>query len=352
MSSINYSCVAANARLVDVNTVDSTFDNQPLLTHVSPEQNPAPAIFLMGPTAAGKTALAKALVERLPCDIISVDSALIYRGMDIGTAKPDAAFLRQAPHRLIDICDPAESYSAAQFRHDALAEMAEISGRGRIPLLVGGTMMYYKFLRDGAAQLPQANSEIRQQLLDQAGQLGWPEMHRKLTKIDPVAAARLEPMDSQRIQRALEVFHISGKTLTQHWQEQEQQSLPFHVINLAVCPNDRKVLHQRIAERFDVMMQQGFMAEVEQLFNRGDLTLDMPSVRAVGYRQAWDFFLGGSDLANVRERGIIATRQLAKRQITWLRSWPNLHWLEALDPALVENTLKILESDAIFRPLL
>lgn len=356
MSSINYFCADVNILMTDVNVSDIAFDNS-LDKSVEPKPTdgePAlpPAIFLMGPTAAGKTALAKALVERLPCDIISVDSALIYRGMDIGTAKPDADFLRQAPHRLIDICDPAESYSAAQFRQDALQEMEEISRRGRIPLLVGGTMMYYKFLRDGAAQLPQADAQIRQQLLDQAELLGWPGMHQELAKIDPVAAERLQPMDSQRIQRALEVYRISGKTLTQHWQEQQQQALPFHVLNFAVCPTERAVLHQRIAERFDLMLQQGFMAEVEALFNRGDLTLEMPSVRAVGYRQAWDYFLGLSDLANVRERGIIATRQLAKRQITWLRSWPNLHWLEALDPDLVENTLKILESDTIFRKML
>jgi tRNA dimethylallyltransferase len=309
-----------------------------------------PAIFLMGPTAAGKTALAIALAEHYSCEIISVDSALVYRGMDIGTAKPDAETLKRAPHRLIDMLDPAEPYSAARFRDDALAEMADITRRGKVPLLVGGTMMYFKFLRDGAADLPQADESVRQRLLAQAEDIGWPAMHARLAKVDPEAARRLEPMDSQRIQRALEVYEVSGKTLTQHWQEQNHQPLPYHVVNLAVCPPERKQLHQRIAERFKLMLAEGFLEEVRQLHQRGDLDVSMPSVRAVGYRQAWDYLEGQCDYDDMVERGIIATRQLAKRQITWLRSWPDLHWLDTNDPNLVDSALKILHANAIFSP--
>lgn len=309
-----------------------------------------PAIFLMGPTASGKTALALDLVEQLPCEIISVDSALVYRGMDIGTAKPDSIMLEKAPHHLIDICDPAEPYSAAQFREDALRHMREITAKGKIPLLVGGTMLYFKFLKDGAANLPQANDEIRERLLQEAQQIGWPAMHEKLATIDPVSADRLKPMDSQRIQRALEVYELSGKTLTEHWAEQNTHPLEYNVVSLAICPQDRSVLHGRIAQRFDQMLEQGFMEEVAALFKRGDLHVDLPAIRAVGYRQAWDHFTSGHSLETVRERGIIATRQLAKRQITWLRSWPNLHWLDTFDSKLVQNTLKILDTNAIFTP--
>lgn len=309
-----------------------------------------PAIFLMGPTAAGKTALAMTLAEQHHCEIISVDSALVYRDMNIGTAKPDADMLARAPHRLIDMLDPSEPYSAARFREDALAEMAEITAAGKVPLLVGGTMMYFKFLRDGAADLPQADDEVRAALLEQAQQQGWPAMHQRLAEIDPESARRLKPMDSQRIQRALEVYQVSGKTLTQHWQEQQSEPLPYHVVNLAVCPQQRKQLHQRIAARFRMMLNEGFIDEVQQLYQRGDLDTSMPSVRAVGYRQAWDYLAGECDYDEMVERGIIATRQLAKRQITWLRSWPDLHWLDTDDPNLVNSALKILEANAIFSP--
>lgn len=307
-----------------------------------------PAIFLMGPTASGKTALALELVARFPCEIISVDSALVYRGMDIGTAKPDAKMLAQAPHRLIDLVDPAEPYSAATFRDDALREMADITASGRVPLLVGGTMMYFKFLRDGAADLPRADESVRERLLDQANQHGWPWMHQRLVEIDPVAAARLKPMDSQRIQRALEVFEVSGKTLTQHWDEQQQQPLPYRVVNFAVCPSDRAVLHERIALRFRQMLAAGFLDEVKRLHERNDLNTALPSIRAVGYRQAWAYLEGETDYDTMVERGIIATRQLAKRQITWLRSWDDLHWLESGSPNLLDNALKILQANAIF----
>ncbi|RLT92306.1 MAG: tRNA (adenosine(37)-N6)-dimethylallyltransferase MiaA [Ketobacter sp.] len=319
-----------------------------------PEEKPW-CIFLMGPTASGKTALAVELVQRYPMDIISVDSALIYKGMDIGSAKPDPETLRRAPHRLIDFLDPAESYSAADFRTDALREMAEISARGRIPLLVGGTMLYFKVLLEGIAELPPADTAVRQQLLAQAAQQGWPALHAELARVDPAAAARLNPNDAQRLQRALEVFRSTGVPLSE-WHRRQQAgggggwggmaaAFPYRPINLAVCPADRKVLHQRIAERFHQMLNEGFYDEVKSLYERGDLSPDMPSMRAVGYRQAWDCLDGKLSYAEMVERGIIATRQLAKRQITWLRSWKDLHWLDSLDPNLLEKVLKILPAD-------
>jgi tRNA dimethylallyltransferase len=268
--------------------------------------------------------------------------------MDIGTAKPDSVMQAEAPHRLIDLIDPAESYSAADFREDALREMAEITASGKVPLLVGGTMMYFKFLRDGSADLPKSDETIRQQLLDEGRELGWPAMHQRLAEVDPESARRLKPMDSQRIQRALEVYLISGKTLTQHWAEQHTEPLPYHVVNLAVCPAERSRLHERIAQRFRIMLSDGFMEEVKALRARGDLHIDLPSVRCVGYRQAWEHLDGQYGYDEMVERGIIATRQLAKRQITWLRSWPDLHWLDTDDPDIVRNTLKILSANAIF----
>lgn len=318
------------------------------------------AIFLMGPTAAGKTALAMALVELLPVDIISVDSALIYRGMDIGTAKPDAEMLKQAPHRLIDIRDPAEAYSAAEFREDALQEMEAITAAGKIPLLVGGTMLYFKVLKEGMADLPPADETVRAQLMLEAQVKGWQALHDELASIDPVSAARIHPNDPQRLQRALEVYRITGRTLTD-WQSKKKQpgtagawggdgsSFPYRVINLAVCPHDRALLHQRIAERFHLMLEQGFLEEVKALYERGDLNTSMPSIRAVGYRQAWDCLDGNLSYDEMVERGIVATRQLAKRQITWLRSWNDLHWLDPQDSKLVEKVLKILAVNPILR---
>lgn len=314
------------------------------------------AIFLMGPTASGKTALAVELVQRFPMEIISVDSALIYKGMDIGTAKPDAELLAKAPHRLIDFLDPAQRYSAADFRADALRAMAEITAAGRIPLLVGGTMLYFKVLREGIADLPPADEDIRSQLLEEAAASGWPALHQALAEVDPVAAARIHPNDPQRLQRALEVYRQTGRTLTE-WQVRQKEgsaddswggnadNFPYRVVNIAVCPQDRAVLHERIAQRFQDMLKQGFYEEVRALHQRGDLNPALPSIRAVGYRQVWDCLEGKTSYAEMEQRGIIATRQLAKRQITWLRSWKDLHWVASDEPNLLENVLKILPAD-------
>lgn len=302
-----------------------------------------PAIFLMGPTASGKTDLAMALCDRLPCDIISVDSAMIYREMNIGTATPDAEFLSRYPHRLVNILDPAESYSAADFRTDALREMAEITAAGRIPLLVGGTMLYYQALLKGLATLPQADQSIRERLVKEAEQSGWETLHRRLQQVDPVAAQRIHPNDPQRMQRALEVYELTGRSMTELWQEQESQRLPYHVTQLCVMPGERKTLHERIEQRFHIMLEQGFEAEVRALWERGDLNLQMPSVRCVGYRQMWEYFEGVWDYPTMIEKGVIATRQLAKRQVTWLRSWDNLHHFESADPNLTNNALKLLD---------
>lgn len=301
-----------------------------------------PVVFLMGPTASGKTALAMQLYDELPCEIVSVDSAMIYKGMDIGTAKPDAETLRQYPHRLIDLCDPSEAYSAAEFRRDALNEISEIRNSGKIPLLTGGTMMYFNALKNGLAQLPEADPEVRQRLLDEANAMGWPYMHAKLAKVDPESAQRLNPNDSQRLQRALEVYEVSGRTMTDLWAEQEQYKPEFPIISMAVMPNDRAELHQRIEQRFDIMLEQGFVDEVRSLWDRGDLNLQMPSVRCVGYRQVWEYFSDTWDYETMRFKGIVATRQLAKRQVTWLRSWEKLAWMDTHDPKLLSNALKLV----------
>ncbi|MBA5683735.1 tRNA (adenosine(37)-N6)-dimethylallyltransferase MiaA [Photobacterium damselae subsp. damselae] len=288
------------------------------------------AIFLMGPTASGKTDLAIRLRQELPVELISVDSALIYKGMDIGTAKPDAHELALAPHRLIDIRDPAQSYSAADFRADALKEMADIVAAGRIPLLVGGTMLYYKALLEGLSPLPAADPEIRAGIEQEAKEKGWQALHEELVRIDPVSGARIHPNDPQRLSRALEVFRISGKTLTELTKTQGD-ALPYKVHQFAIAPKDRTVLHQRIELRFEKMMAAGFEQEVKTLYERGDLHPDLPSIRCVGYRQMWDYLDGHCDQDEAVFRGICATRQLAKRQITWLRSWKDLTWLDSGD---------------------
>ncbi|KEQ18238.1 tRNA delta(2)-isopentenylpyrophosphate transferase [Endozoicomonas numazuensis] len=296
----------------------------------------------MGPTASGKTDLAIQLAEKLPCELISVDSALVYKGMDIGTAKPTAEELARVPHRLIDIRDPSEPYSAADFRVDALREMTEITNRGNIPLLVGGTMLYFKALRDGLATLPAADPEIREALMNRAQSEGWHALHEELKTVDPVAAARIKPTDTQRLQRALEVYHATGRALSLWHQEQESSRLPYNVVNLAIAPKDRAVLHQRIETRFKQMLDGHFIDEVKALYERGDLDISLPSIRAVGYRQVWGYLEGEMDYSTMVERGVIATRQLAKRQLTWLRSWSDVHWLDSLSENRVEDALKWL----------
>ena len=297
------------------------------------------ALFLMGPTASGKTDLAIALRQQLPVEVISVDSALIYKGMDIGTAKPTPAELALAPHRLIDILDPKESYSAMNFREDALKEMAEISASGRIPLLVGGTMLYYKALLEGLSPLPSADSTIRAEIEEKAAKIGWVGMHQELLAIDPVAGARINPNDSQRINRALEVFYITGKTMTE-LTEEKGEALPYRLLQFAIAPQDRSILHERIALRFQKMMDLGFEEEVKRLFLREDLHIDLPSIRCVGYRQMWEYLQGDISLDEAIYKGICATRQLAKRQITWLRGWKDeITWLDSLNPEQAKLTM-------------
>lgn len=301
------------------------------------------AIFVMGPTASGKTALAMELVKRLPVEIIGVDSGQIYRGMDIGSAKPDAEILRVAPHRLIDIRDPDESYSAGEFCEDALREMREITAAGRIPMLVGGTMLYFRSLEHGLSPLPSADEAVRAELEAQASERGWAAMHAKLAEIDPVAGARIHPNDPQRIQRALEVFEVTGSTLTELTAAQVKEPLPYQLCKLAIAPKEREVLRERIALRFHEMIEQGFIEEVEALYARGDLNLDMPSMRSVGYRQIWHYIEGKYSRYEAIERGIIASRQLAKRQMTWLRSDSNVHWFDSTKVNLLDSVLKCLD---------
>ncbi|EJL92621.1 tRNA isopentenyltransferase MiaA [Herbaspirillum sp. CF444] len=281
------------------------------------------AVAIMGPTASGKTAAALEIARHIPCEIISVDSALVYREMDIGTAKPNAEELAGVPHHLIDILDPTASYSAMQFRNDALRLAQDIRARGKLPLLVGGTMLYFKALRDGLDDLPEADPAVRERLDQEAARDGVPAQHARLATLDPETAARLKPNDSQRIQRALEIIELTGKPMSALLAQKETETLPFTLLPLALEPSERAVLHERIARRFDLMLENdGLLDEVRRLRARGDLHLGLPSMRCVGYRQAWEYLDGQYDYAEMRERGIIATRQLAKRQITWLRSTP------------------------------
>jgi tRNA dimethylallyltransferase len=300
-----------------------------------------PVICLMGPTASGKTALAMALCDALPCDIVSVDSALIYREMDIGTAKPTAEELAKYPHRLINLRDATQSYSAADFCHDALAEIEEIRANNRIPLLVGGTMMYFKSLIEGISPLPAANSDVRQRIEAEAEKNGWQAMHEELEKVDSVSAERIHPNDPQRITRALEVFRLTGSTLTQ-LTEIKGDKLSGDILQFAITPKERSTLHARIELRYQQMIEQGFEQEVIKLKARSDLHENLPSIRCVGYRQMWQYLNEEFDHKEMIFRGVCATRQLAKRQLTWLRSWQNLHWLTTDDETNLSQVLALV----------
>lgn len=299
-----------------------------------------PAIFLMGPTASGKTAATIALAQHFPVEIISVDSALVYRGMDIGTAKPDAETLRQAPHHLIDLISPLEQYSAAQFAKDALALMHEATTHGRLPVLVGGTMLYFNALQHGLSNLPEADSAVRTQIEAEAEVMGWPALHAQLAAIDPPVAAKIHNTDSQRIERALEVYRISGKTMSELRAQSQKVALPFDILKIALMPSDRSVLHQRIAERFQLMLQQGFIDEVKGLLlEYPQLTEDTPSMRCVGYRQALQYINGQIDFITLGEHGVYATRQLAKRQLTWLRSTKDAEVLDCVSDRWIDTAI-------------
>jgi tRNA dimethylallyltransferase len=304
------------------------------------EINKPSAILLMGPTASGKTSLGVAMAQALNAEIISVDSALVYRGMDIGTAKPTLAERGGVPHYLIDILDPSEAFSTGQFRNRALALMADITARGKLPLLVGGTMLYFSALTQGLAQLPEADSEIRQRLDDELRESGKEVLHARLAQVDPQAAARIHVNDPQRIQRALEVYEISGRPLSSFFGADQQAEHPFRFIKLIVAPEQRSTLHDKIAERFDLMLAKGFLDEVQTLWQRGDLDESMPSVRCVGYRQAWSYLNGEYDQTTMREKAIIATRQLAKRQFTWLRREQDARQLLSGSADLLEQALE------------
>ncbi len=280
-------------------------------------------IFLMGPTCSGKTALAIEWAKQYPVELINVDSAQVYKGLDIGSAKPDAATLQQFPHRLIDICDPAMPYNASDFCHDAKREIENIVSNDRIPLLVGGTMLYFKALQDGLSPLPETDPEVREKIAKLANDIGWPAMHEKLKEIDPLLAEKLEPNDSQRIGRALEVYEMTGQAMSK-LQKEPGKKLAYPVHAFGIMPEDRANLHALIAQRFDAMLEQGFLDEVKALYVRDDLRADLPAIKSVGYRQAWQYLDGDYDLQTMREKAIIATRQLAKRQMTWMRSWPDL----------------------------
>ena len=303
----------------------------------------SPIICLMGPTASGKTPLAVEMVQRFPCDIVSVDSAMVYRGMDIGTAKPDADVLKIAPHRLINLRDPKEAYSAGEFRTDALHEIEDIIAHGKIPLLVGGTMMYFRVLTQGLAKLPKADAELRAELKARAEKEGWESVHAELMRVDPIASNRIHPRDSQRIQRALEVYRLTGKTITD-WQRDDTSPLSnYRVHNFIIAPADRSRLHDRIALRFQQMLELGLVDEVRQLYERGDLSPDLPSIRSVGYRQVWEYLDGKITYEQMIEKAIAATRQLAKRQLTWLRPWPNAQWFDSDDAGLLDSVSRGFE---------
>ena len=306
-------------------------------------------IYLMGPTATGKTDIAVELLKQLPIEIISVDSALVYRDMDIGTAKPSREILQQAPHRLIDICDPSESYSAAQFRKDALREIAEIEQNGNIPLLVGGTGLYFRSLEWGISKLPKANSSIRKRLEKEILDIGLHALHQRLAGIDPDSARRIDANDPQRIQRALEVYELTGKSLTEHFQEQQTRPLNRKIIKIILMPGDRDCHRQLVKERFLAMLEQGLVEEVESLYRREDLSPSLPSMRMVGYRQIWNYLEGKVDYEEMRKHAIVATRQLAKRQMTWFRKEDNGHFIDSQESGIFSRVLKTIENNPLVR---
>jgi tRNA dimethylallyltransferase len=302
-------------------------------------------LIITGPTASGKSDLALELAKRLGGEIISADSAQVYRGMDIGTAKPNAAIQQAVPHHLIDIRDPQQPYSAADFRKQCIALSGEIVARGNLPIIAGGTMLYLKALKEGLSELPEANQVLREAINLEAQESGWNQLHEQLQKIDPESAMRIKPNDSQRIQRAIEVFRLTGVPLTQ-WHKKSKEACPFPLLEIAIVPPDRKVLHEAIAARFHRMLAQGFVAEVEGLRRNPLLNANLPAIRAVGYRQIWSHLVGEVTQLQMIESGIAATRQLAKRQHTWLRSWQGLHQLDKPD---AEQALKILNGSTILQ---
>lgn len=312
-------------------------------------EHQAPLLFVMGPTGAGKSALALALAERVPLEIVSVDSAQVYRGFDIGTAKPNPANCRRVPHHLLDICAPTEAYSAARFRSDAQTAIADIRGRGRVPLLVGGTGLYFRALEQGLAVLPAAHPQVRAELQQALASLGAHALHSRLAAIDPRAAARIHPHDPQRLLRALEVHAVSGVSQSELWERAGLAPHAGQIVKLVIAPADRALLQRRLALRFDLMIERGFINEVRALRDKFGLDADAPAMRTVGYREAWRYLAGEYGRSHMIERGIIATRQLAKRQLTWLRREATSSWLDCADPALMDKALCIIRRQIVFK---
>lgn len=307
------------------------------------ESNPLDVVLIMGPTASGKTDLALRIAERLPISLISVDSAMVYRGMDIGTGKPDAVTLARHPHALIDILDPAEAYSAGQFRNDAVAHIETSRRQGKVPVLVGGTLLYFRALTQGLAELPAARPDLRARIDAEAARQGWPALHAQLAAVDPTAAARIQPNDSQRIQRALEVYRAAGRTLTELHDAARSRPLPYRFHAFAWSPSAREVLYARIEQRFTQMMMRGLLAEVSLLYRRGDLGTHLPALRSVGYRQLWEHLAGGYPLEEGVQRAILATRHLARRQLIWLRGLQDIKWLDALELTAADDIYRCIE---------